>query len=80
MPTCACVFVCGRHTQDHSPFNVVAWHGNYAPYRYDLAKFCVVNSVSFDHLVRPLTVDALRSRGHRTLTREAHRTRPSLPC
>ena len=38
--------------QDHSPFNVVAWHGNYAPYRYDLAKFCVVNSVSFDHLVR----------------------------
>eukprot|EP00049_Salpingoeca_infusionum_P026631 m.26880 g.26880 ORF g.26880 m.26880 type:complete len:556 (+) comp8880_c0_seq4:87-1754(+) len=34
----------------HSPFNVVAWHGNYAPYKYDLAKFCVVNSVSFDHL------------------------------
>ena len=39
-------------TMKHSPFNVVAWHGNYAPYRYDLAKFCVVNSVSFDHLVR----------------------------
>ncbi|KAI8870220.1 GD23768 [Ramicandelaber brevisporus] len=37
-------------TQDHSPFDVVAWHGNYAPYKYDLAKFCVVNSVSFDHL------------------------------
>eukprot|EP00095_Tigriopus_kingsejongensis_P001822 maker-scaffold10_size831480-snap-gene-3.23 protein:Tk01822 transcript:maker-scaffold10_size831480-snap-gene-3.23-mRNA-1 annotation:"homogentisate -dioxygenase" len=35
--------------QDHSPFDVVAWHGNYAPYKYNLAKFCVVNSVSFDH-------------------------------
>mmetsp|Transcript_32844 Transcript_32844/g.38095 ORF Transcript_32844/g.38095 Transcript_32844/m.38095 type:complete len:458 (-) Transcript_32844:400-1773(-) len=36
--------------QDHSPFDVVAWHGNYTPYRYDLAKFCVINTVSFDHL------------------------------
>lgn len=35
---------------DHSPLNVVAWHGNYAPYKYDLSKFCVINSVSFDHL------------------------------
>ena len=56
--------------QDHSPFDVVAWHGNYAPYKvsflneirditigelivflyqYNLANFCVVNSVSFDH-------------------------------
>src|SRR5579859_5877258 len=33
----------------HSPFDVVAWHGNYAPYRYDLARFNTVNSVSFDH-------------------------------
>lgn len=38
--------------QDHSPFDVVAWHGNYAPYKYDLAKFCVINSVSYDHIVR----------------------------
>ena len=30
----------------------MAWHGNYAPYKYDLAKFCTVNSVSFDHMVR----------------------------
>lgn len=37
--------------QDHSPFNVVAWHGNYAPFKYDLTKFNTVNSVSFDHLV-----------------------------
>jgi len=34
---------------DHSPLDVVAWHGNYAPYKYDLALFQVVNSVSFDH-------------------------------
>ncbi|CAD5119269.1 DgyrCDS7895 [Dimorphilus gyrociliatus] len=35
--------------QDHSPFDVVAWHGNYAPYKYDLSKFMVINSVAFDH-------------------------------
>jgi homogentisate 1,2-dioxygenase len=34
---------------DHSPFDVVAWHGNYAPYKYDLRLFCTMNSVSFDH-------------------------------
>src|SRR5262249_16798281 len=34
---------------NHSPLNVVAWHGNYAPYKYDLSKFQVINSVSFDH-------------------------------
>lgn len=33
----------------HSPFNVVAWHGNYAPYKYDLTKFNTMNSVSYDH-------------------------------
>jgi len=35
--------------QAFSPFNVVAWHGNYAPYKYDLSKFCPVNAVSHDH-------------------------------
>jgi homogentisate 1,2-dioxygenase len=35
---------------DRSPFDVVAWHGNYAPYKYDLARFNAVNSVSFDHI------------------------------
>jgi homogentisate 1,2-dioxygenase len=34
---------------DHSPFDVVAWHGNLAPYRYDLRRFNVINTVSFDH-------------------------------
>ena len=37
--------------QDHSPFDVVAWHGNYAPYKYDLSKFMVINCVAFDHAV-----------------------------
>jgi homogentisate 1,2-dioxygenase len=36
--------------RDHSVFNVVAWHGNYAPYKYDLDRFCAVNSVTFDHM------------------------------
>uniref|UniRef100_A0ACD6A991 Uncharacterized protein n=1 Tax=Avena sativa TaxID=4498 RepID=A0ACD6A991_AVESA len=36
-------------TQDFSPFNVVAWHGNYVPYKYDLSKFCPFNTVLFDH-------------------------------
>lgn len=34
---------------DHSPLDVVAWHGNYAPYKYDLFRFNCINSVSFDH-------------------------------
>jgi homogentisate 1,2-dioxygenase len=36
-------------TLDHSPLDVVAWHGNYAPYRYDLSRFNVIGSISFDH-------------------------------
>ncbi len=34
---------------DHTPLDVVAWHGNYAPYKYDLKNFNVINTVSFDH-------------------------------
>jgi len=34
---------------DHSPLDVVAWHGNYAPCKYDLARFNVMGTVSFDH-------------------------------
>lgn len=34
---------------DHSPLDVVAWHGNYAPYKYDLRLFNTMNTVSFDH-------------------------------
>ena len=34
---------------EHSPLDVVAWHGNLAPYRYDLRRFNTINTVSFDH-------------------------------
>lgn len=34
---------------DHSPLDVVAWHGNYAPYKYDLNLFNTIGTVSFDH-------------------------------
>jgi homogentisate 1,2-dioxygenase len=36
-------------SQDHSPFDVVAWHGNYAPWVYDLDAFSPVGNVRFDH-------------------------------
>jgi homogentisate 1,2-dioxygenase len=36
-------------TLDHSPFDVVAWHGNLAPCRYDLRRFNTINTVSFNH-------------------------------
>jgi homogentisate 1,2-dioxygenase len=33
----------------HSPLDVVAWHGNYAPYKYDLRTFAPVGAILFDH-------------------------------
>jgi homogentisate 1,2-dioxygenase len=36
--------------QNHCPFDVVAWHGNYVPYKYDLTKFVNVGSISVDHI------------------------------
>jgi len=38
-----------RATQDHTPFNVVAWHGNLAPCKYDTRHFMTLGSISFDH-------------------------------
>ncbi len=38
-----------RTMLSHSPFDVVAWHGNLLPWRYDLARFNVIGTVSFDH-------------------------------
>ncbi|KAK2733375.1 hypothetical protein FQN55_003388 [Onygenales sp. PD_40] len=35
--------------QNHTPFDVVAWHGNYYPYKYDLGRFNTIGSISFDH-------------------------------
>ena len=34
---------------DHSPLDVVAWHGNYAPYKYDLRRFSPVGPILYDH-------------------------------
>ncbi|MEM9048072.1 MAG: homogentisate 1,2-dioxygenase [Pseudomonadota bacterium] len=36
-------------TIGHSPLDVVAWHGNYAPYKYDLRCYSPVGAISFDH-------------------------------
>ncbi|GAA3070665.1 homogentisate 1,2-dioxygenase [Streptomyces olivoverticillatus] len=36
-------------TYDHSPLDVVAWHGNLVPYVYDLRTFNVLGSISYDH-------------------------------
>lgn len=35
--------------QDHTPFDVVAWHGNLVPYVYDTRTFMTIGSISFDH-------------------------------
>jgi homogentisate 1,2-dioxygenase len=34
---------------DHSPLDIVAWRGNYVPYKYDLDRFQCINTVTFDH-------------------------------
>jgi homogentisate 1,2-dioxygenase len=34
---------------DHSPLDVVAWHGNHVPYKYDLRLFNTIGSISYDH-------------------------------
>ena len=36
-------------TQQHTPFDVVAWHGTYYPYKYDLGRFNTIGSISYDH-------------------------------
>ncbi|KAK4532294.1 hypothetical protein CCYA_CCYA11G3151 [Cyanidiococcus yangmingshanensis] len=47
----------------HSVFDVVAWHGNYAPFAYDLMRFCPVNAVRFDHM-DPSIFTVLTCRSH----------------
>lgn len=37
-------------SQQHTPFDVVAWHGNYVPYKYNMEKFIFVGSISKDHI------------------------------
>lgn len=36
-------------TQQHTPFDVVAWHGNYYPMKYDLGRFNTIGTISYDH-------------------------------
>lgn len=36
-------------TLGHSPLDVVAWHGNNVPYKYDLRLFNTIGTVSYDH-------------------------------
>ena len=38
-----------RSELDHSPLDIVAWHGNYAPWKYDLSTFSPVGAILFDH-------------------------------
>ena len=38
-----------RTALPHSPLDVVAWHGNYYPYKYDLRRFSPVGAIAFDH-------------------------------
>lgn len=47
----ACKFAGAMFACDvsHSPLDVVGWHGNLAPYKYDLAKFNTIGSISYDH-------------------------------
>ena len=35
--------------QKHTPFDIVAWQGNYYPYKYDLGRFSTIGSISYDH-------------------------------
>ena len=52
VPSSVTIKWCGQFhecTIGHSPLDVVAWHGNYAPFKYDLRDYCPVGAVLFDH-------------------------------
>ncbi|MBF9048629.1 homogentisate 1,2-dioxygenase [Roseobacter sp. HKCCD9010] len=52
VPSSVTVKWCGQFHQceiGHSPLDVVAWHGNYAPVKYDLKTYCPVGAILFDH-------------------------------
>ncbi|MEM8774608.1 MAG: homogentisate 1,2-dioxygenase [Pseudomonadota bacterium] len=51
-PSSVVIKWCGQFHETqigHSPLDVVAWHGNYAPFKYDLRNYCPVGAVLFDH-------------------------------
>ncbi len=52
VPSTLTVKWCGQFHKTEiaqSPLDVVAWHGNYAPYKYDLRNYCPVGAILFDH-------------------------------
>jgi homogentisate 1,2-dioxygenase len=52
VPSTVTIKWCGQfHVTEiaQSPLDVIAWHGNYAPYKYDLRTYCPVGAVLFDH-------------------------------
>ena len=52
VPSTLTIKWCGQFHQTkigQSPLDVVAWHGNYAPYKYDLKTYCPVGAILFDH-------------------------------
>ncbi len=52
VPSVMTIKWCGQFHQskiDQSPLDVVAWHGNYAPLKYDLKTYCPVGAMLFDH-------------------------------
>ena len=52
VPSTLTVKWCGQFHETQigqSPLDVVAWHGNYAPYKYDLRTYCPVGAILFDH-------------------------------
>ena len=52
VPSTLTIKWCGQfHVTEigQSPLDVVAWHGNYAPYKYDLRNYCPVGAILFDH-------------------------------
>ena len=51
-PSTVTVKWCGQFHETHighSPLDIVAWHGNYAPMKYDLRAYCPVGAILFDH-------------------------------
>ena len=52
--------------QDHSPFDIAAWHGTYYPFKYDLGRYSVIGSILYDH-PDPSIFTVLTAPSHREL-------------
>ncbi|MCB2103837.1 MAG: homogentisate 1,2-dioxygenase, partial [Rhodobacteraceae bacterium] len=51
-PSTVTIKWCGQFHETkigHSPLDIVAWHGNYAPVKYDLRTYCPIGAILFDH-------------------------------